>query len=199
VGVGDEFRGVVDSVSTRVIGFDELPRTGGPDPRRDHPDEVLWQLYTSGTTGVPKGAMLTHRNLYACMPGIGIEVPEMREGGRALVAMPLYHIGGCGWAAAAMWPGSTLVVVREVIPDQLLRTIVDDRTETALLDPAALLFLTQVPGVETADFSALQRVLYGASPITPELLTRCIQLLKCRFTQVYGLTETTGAITALRH
>lgn len=197
--VGEEFRALADSVSTRVLGVDELPRGNPVDPRRDRPEEVVWQLYTSGTTGLPKGAMLTHANLYAAMPGIAIEAPEIREGARALVAMPLYHIGGCGWALAAMWAGCTCVVVRDIVPDQLVATIVEERINAAFLVPAVLLFLSQVPGVEHADFSALQRILYGASPITTELLSRCLDLFGCRFTQVYGLTETTGAITALRH
>jgi acyl-CoA synthetase (AMP-forming)/AMP-acid ligase II len=160
---------------------------------------VVWQLYTSGTTGIPKGAMLTHRNLYAGWPAILLECPEMREGSRALVAMPMYHIGGCGWAGAALYAGATLVVVREIIPQQLLQTIVEERIESAFLVPAALLFLSQLPGIDSADFSHLRRILYGASPITPELLTRCIELFKADFTQVYGLTETTGAISALQH
>ena len=196
---GEEFRGLADGVDTRVIGFDELPRGDGPDPRLDRPGEVVWQLYTSGTTGIPKGAMLTHENLFACMPGISIEAPEMTEGTRCLVAMPLYHIGGCGWAAAGMYAGATLVVVREIVPADLLRTLVEERVGCGFLVPAVLLFLSQVPGVESADLSALDRLFYGASPITPELLSRCIQLFGCRFTQVYGLTETTGAITSLRH
>ena len=197
--VGDEFRASADGVATRVLGFDELPRVDGEDPRLDRAGEVVWQLYTSGTTGIPKGAMLTHENLFGCMPGISIEAPEISEGSRWLVAMPLYHIGGCGWAAAGMYAGCTLVVVREFVPADVLRTLVEERVGCAFLVPAALLFLTQVPGVETADFSNLQRMFYGASPITPELLSRCIELFGCQFTQVYGLTETTGAITTLRH
>jgi acyl-CoA synthetase (AMP-forming)/AMP-acid ligase II len=115
------------------------------------------------------------------------------------VAMPLYHIGGCGWAGAALYAGSTLVVVREIVPQRLLQTIVDEKVECGFLVPAVLLFLSQLPGIEDADLSHLHRILYGASPITPELLVRCIELFGCEFTQVYGLTETTGAISALQH
>ena len=195
----DELRSVAEPLGVPLARTEELPRARGDDPRLDGEDDVVWQLYTSGTTGVPKGAMLTSANLYVTLPGLLMEAPELREGAVSLVAMPMYHIGGCGWATAMMFGGTTMVVVRDIVPDELLRTIVDERVECAFLVPAVLLFLTMVPGVETADFSALQRIFYGASPITPDLLSRCIELFRCRFTQVYGLTETTGAFTALRH
>jgi len=195
--VGEEFRTSADQVSCRVLGFGELPRDGG-DPRRDSEEAVTWQLYTSGTTGLPKGAMLSNRNLFGLTGTIGFEAPELTEGARALVAMPLYHIGGCGWALAVLTMGATAVVVREVIPQELLRVIADERVNSGFLVPAVLLFLTQLPDVQSADFSSLRNILYGASPISQELLRRSIDVFKCRFTQVYGLTETTGAITALR-
>ncbi len=195
--VGEEFRTSADQVSCRVLGFGELPRDGG-DPRRDSEEAVTWQLYTSGTTGLPKGAMLSNRNLFGLTGTIGFEAPELTEGARALVAMPLYHIGGCGWALAVLTMGATAVVVREVIPQELLQVIAEERVNSGFLVPAVLLFLTQLPDVQSADLSSLRNILYGASPISQELLRRSIEVFNCRFTQVYGLTETTGAITALR-
>ncbi|MBJ7598866.1 MAG: acyl-CoA synthetase [Candidatus Nephthysia bennettiae] len=196
---GEQFGGSVGEVRCRTLGFAELPRAEGGDPHLDQEDAVTWQLYTSGTTGVPKGAMLTNRNLLGLVGPLGFEVPEVVEGSRSLVAMPLYHIGGSGWALAALAYGATAVVVREVLPAELLKIIVAQRVETGFLVPAVLLFMTQLPGVEESDFSALKNVVYGASPISQELLRRSIDTFRCRFTQVYGLTETTGAITALRH
>ncbi|HXM55590.1 MAG TPA: AMP-binding protein [Candidatus Dormibacteraeota bacterium] len=196
--VGDELRASADRVTCRVLGFGELPRGEG-DPGRDREEAVAWQLYTSGTTGLPKGAMLTNRNLLGLIGPLGWEAPELVEGARALVAMPLYHIGGCGWALAVLTQGCTAVVIREVVPPELLRVLAEQRVNSAFLVPAVLLFLTQVPGVESTDFSALRNIHYGASPISQELLVRSIEVFRCRFTQLYGLTETTGAITALRH
>ena len=76
----------------------------GTDPRRDTEDDVVWQLYTSGTTGLPKGALLTNRALFAGASSTQYEFPELHQGGRALVAMPLYHIGGCGSQAFYLGP-----------------------------------------------------------------------------------------------
>ena len=196
--VGDEFRASADQVGCRVLGFGELPRGAG-DPQRDREDAVTWQLYTSGTTGLPKGAMLTNLNLLGLIGPLGFEAPELQEGARGLVAMPLYHIGGCGWGMAVLTQGCTAIVLREVVPQELLQVLVEQRVNSAFLVPAVLLFLTQVPGVEQLDFSALRNILYGASPISQDLLLRSIDVFKSRFTQVYGLTETTGAFTALRH
>jgi acyl-CoA synthetase (AMP-forming)/AMP-acid ligase II len=86
-----------------------------------------------------------------------------------------------------------------VVPQELLQVLVEQRVNSAFLVPAVLLFLTQAPGIEQVDFSALHNIHYGASPISQELLLRSIDVFKSRFTQLYGLTETTGAITALRH
>jgi acyl-CoA synthetase (AMP-forming)/AMP-acid ligase II len=197
--VGEEFRASADQVGCRVMSFGELPRGAEVDPRRDDENAVVWQLYTSGTTGMPKGAMLSNLNLLGLVGPLGWEAPELQEGARGLVAMPLYHIGGCGWALAVVTQGCTAVVVREVVPQDLLQVLVEQRVNSAFLVPAVLLFLTQVPGVEEVDFSALKNIHYGASPISQDLLLRSIDVFKCRFTQLYGLTETTGAITALRH
>ena len=194
---GDNFRGQADAAGVRVLGFNELPRNGG-DPYRDDEGAVMWQLYTSGTTGLPKGAMLTGQNLTGLTSVFATEIPEMRAGGRALVAMPLYHIGGCGWALAAMLTGSCAVLMSEFIPQQVLDNFERQKVETAFLVPAALLFLTSLPESQGRDYSSLRNILYGASPISQAVLQRSIDTFKCKFTQVYGLTETTGAITFLQ-
>jgi acyl-CoA synthetase (AMP-forming)/AMP-acid ligase II len=197
--VSEDLRQNADQVSVRVLGYGELTRVkGGDDPRRDDEDRVTWQLYTSGTTGVPKGAMLTNRNLFAVLGGLPMEIKGFDEYGRSLVAMPLYHIGGCGWALGAMTAGCTAVITRDFIPQDILKVIVEQKVNTAFLVPAALLFLTSLPQSQGADYSSLKNIAYGASPITPELLKRSIQTFGCRFTQVYGLTETTGAVTYLQ-
>jgi acyl-CoA synthetase (AMP-forming)/AMP-acid ligase II len=124
-------------------------------------------------------------------------MPEMREGGRSLVCLPMFHIGGAGWAFWSMQEGMTLVMVREVVPEQLLNIIVEQKIETALLVPAVMLFLTELPASRMSDFSALKHITYGTAPIGPDLLKRCIEIFKCKFCQIYGLTETTGPFTCL--
>jgi len=195
---GAEFKAHGIACGVPAMTFDELPRGGG-DPRRDADGAVSSFFCTSGTTGLPKAAMLTGWNVLNVGDCIGLEMPEIREGGRHLVALPMFHIGGGGWALWAMQQGSTAVIVREIVPEALLKTIVEQKVETMLLAPTLMLFLTELPASRTADFSALKHITYGTAPISPDLLRRSIETFKCRFSQLYGLTETTGPITALSH
>ncbi len=195
---GPEFKATGAATGVSTMTFADLPR-GGEDPRRDADGAVSAQFCTSGTTGLPKGAMLTGWNLLNVGSAGALESPEMRQGGRSLVCLPLFHIGGTIWAIWAMQTGSTVVIVRDPLPNVLLNTMVEQRIESALLVPTLMLLMTELPASRTADFSALKLISYGTAPISPDLLRRAIETFKCRFLQVYGLTETTGPFTALSH
>src|SRR5438445_3317528 len=174
-----------------------LARREACDPGRPPaPGDVAMQLYTSGTTGLPKGAMLTNANLGTLLPYVG---PwwHVDETSVNLVCMPLFHIGGSGWALVGMGQGCHSILVREFVPQEILVTLERDRVTSALFVPAMLQFLTAVPGAEELDYAALRAIVYGASPITNEVLVRSMKTFRCPFIQVYGLTETTGAITQL--
>jgi fatty-acyl-CoA synthase len=195
---GPEFKTNGAAAGVRTMTFDELPR-GGEDPKRDRDGAISTQFCTSGTTGLPKGAMLTGWNMLNTGLCLALEMPELRERCRSLVAMPMFHLGGAGWAIWSMQEGATLVIVREVVPRSLLKIIVEQRIETALLVPAVMLFLCELPESKTVDFSSLKHIIYGTAPISPEVLRRSIDTFKCRFSQIYGLTETTGPFTSLAH
>ncbi|HXY43531.1 MAG TPA: long-chain-fatty-acid--CoA ligase [Acidimicrobiales bacterium] len=160
-------------------------------------DDVCMQLYTSGTTGRPKGVMLSNRNLATAVSAAG-DTFRVDASTVSLVAMPLFHIGGSGWALCGMSRGGRSIVLRDVEPTEILRLIDSEGVTESFLVPAVLMFLLQAPTLETTDLSSLRNIFYGASPIGEELLARCLAAFGCDLTQVYGLTETTGAITALR-
>jgi long-chain acyl-CoA synthetase len=111
--------------------------------------------------------------------------------------MPLFHIGGSGWAVAGMLRGGHSILLREVDPAQILQVIPKYSITHAFLVPAVLQFLLMMPDVHDADFSCLRMIAYGAAPITDKVLTECLATFGCDFVQLYGLTETTGAITQL--
>ncbi len=160
------------------------------------PSDVAMQLYTSGTTGMPKGAMLTNRNLGALVPYVS-PMWSLDATSVNVVAMPLFHIGGSGWALCGMWNGCHSLLFRDFIPQEVLAAIQQHRVTNALFVPAMLQFLFAMPGAADGDYSSIRSIVYGASPITNEVLLRSMQTFRCDFIQVYGLTETTGAITQL--
>jgi acyl-CoA synthetase (AMP-forming)/AMP-acid ligase II len=160
-------------------------------------DDIAVQMYTSGTTGRPKGAQLTHANFMQLLPRAIGGWGHWRASDSNLVCMPLFHIAGSGWGLVGLYAGACNVVLREVDPKAILSAIARHRVTKALFVPAVILFLLQQPDCAQTDFSSLELVVYGASPIPLELLQRALQTFGCAFAQVYGLTETTGAITYL--
>ncbi len=159
-------------------------------------DDVCYQLYTSGTTGLPKGVELTQRNMMAAMD-VGAREWSIDGESVNLVAMPLFHIAGSGWGIAGFCQGAESILVYEMDPAEILRLIETHGVTNSLFVPAVLQILSSFPGVEETDFSRLRKIVYGASPISEEVLVRSMKVFGCDFVQVYGLTETTGAITVL--
>ena len=160
------------------------------------PTDTAVQFYTSGTTGLPKGAELINRNFSAMMP-LWTKEWLLAPGVPNLVCLPMFHIGGAGWGIAGLFAGATNHVMREFVPAQILEAIQRERLQIMLLVPAMILFLIQAPQIRETDLSSLRLIVYGASPIPAELLKQAMTIFPCGFQQVYGLTETTGAITVL--
>ena len=154
------------------------------------------QFYTSGTTGLPKGAELTNTN-FAFMFEQWTRSWLMKPGTATIVCLPMFHIGGSGWGIAGLFAGATNHVMREFVPANVLATIEQERIEVMLLVPAMILFLVQAPQIRETDLSSLRLIVYGAAPIPADLLKQAMAIFGCGFQQVYGLTETTGAITLL--
>ena len=159
-------------------------------------EDTCYQLYTSGTTGLPKGVELTNRNFFS-MLGVASKAWSFDTESVNLVAMPLFHIAGSGWGFAGLYNGGTNVLLREVNPSEILKIIEKHRITNALLVPAVFQFLLMTPGLDTTDFSSLRSIVYGASPITEDVLVGTMKATQVPLVQVYGLTETTGAITLL--
>ncbi len=160
------------------------------------PADTCYQLYTSGTTGRPKGVELTHANLLASMRAGG-EAWGVNQDTVNLVAMPFFHIAGSGWGIAGMCYGAESVLVSKLDPMVVLKLIEEHRVTSALFVPVVLQILTSVPGVEDMDLSSLSTIAYGASPISEDTLKRSMEVFGCGFVQVYGLTETSGAISLM--
>lgn len=211
--VGPDFVPILDAIESTLTTVKTILVIGGHPKHEDFEswvsrqslgdpnvasadDDVAFQLYSSGTTGRPKGVMLTNHNFFALLP-LAKDMWELSDDTVNLIAMPLFHIGGGGWAMAGMYEGCSSVILRDLDPAYLIQLIGERRITHGFLVPAALQFMLMMPGAETADYSSLKVIVYGASPISEEVLARSVEVFKCKFWQTYGLTETTGAIINL--
>lgn len=164
------------------------------------PNDCALQLYTSGTTGRPKGAMLSHRNLLGGRQQAAeakMDWNDWTPEDISLVAMPVAHIGGSGWGMVGLVNGAKAIVAREFDPLKVLDYIERDRASKMFMVPAALQIVVRQPRAKSVDFSRLKYILYGASPIPLDLLRECMEVFGCGFVQQYGMTETCGTIVYL--
>jgi len=160
------------------------------------PSDTCYQLYTSGTTGLPKGVETTHNNLLAALRD-GLAPLEMHAQSVNLVCMPLFHISGSGWGVMGIFAGARSILLRDVDLQEILRVIPTYRITHSVFVPAVLQFLLAQPNVGEIDYSSLHTIVYGASPITEQVLIGAMKTFGARFFQVYGLTETSGGVTML--
>ncbi len=159
-------------------------------------DDTSIQLYTSGTTGLPKGVELSNRN-FGASAGPVAGMMGLSSDSVVLHVLPLFHIGGSGVAVVGLLSGAINVVHRDVDPARIFADIPGHGVTASFMVPALLQAMTSIPGASDVDFSSLQTMFYGASPITEEVLVASMALLKCPHAQAYGLTETNGVITWL--
>lgn len=162
-------------------------------------DDVIIQMYTSGTTGRPKGALLTHRNVINNALQGSLTTGEVAApGDRFLLIAPLFHAAGLVSAFIAMVFGCTAVIHADYNPVGMIETLAKENIAGVTVVPVMLQFsLMMVPNIRDYDFSHLKRISYGASPISEDLLRQCLDIFKCQFVQAYGQTEATAALTCL--
>ena len=197
--LSDEARrcATVRLVITLGAGYDAW-RAAAPATDPGHvgqPDDVALLLYTSGTTGLPKGVMLTNHGM-SFTQRLG-EAWGMNRRSVNLVAMPMFHIGGSGYGSSTMSVGGHTVLMREVNTAQVIETIEKYRVTHTFLVPTVVQAMLQTPGIESADLSSLQLLMYGAAPIGEVLLRRALDRLRCGFMHAYGMTESSGTVVVL--
>jgi long-chain acyl-CoA synthetase len=164
------------------------------------PDTPVAQLYTSGTTGLPKGVVLAHRSFFAIRDALaseGLDWIDWRAGDIALIGIPGFHIGGLWWATQNLNAGTTIVAMRTFAARQAVDLIRDLGITTACVVPAMLRMMLTEPGVGARNFTTLRKTVYGGSPISEALLEESLAVLDCEFAQIYGLTETGNTAVCL--
>ena len=192
---------VAEAIGMEAERFDAWRDAAPPAPLpRVAPAGVAIQLYTSGTTGLPKGVMLSHANLLEgrrAAAEAGMDWNEWREDDVGLVAMPLGHIGGVGWALVSLLHGATTTIHREFAPAAVLDALSHGGVSKVFLVPTAIQMLLMLPDAARRSYPRLRHMLYGASPIALDLLRQATAVFGCGFAQQYGMTETCGTIVYL--
>jgi long-chain acyl-CoA synthetase len=210
--VGLEFASAIESIESDLSTVTTIVALGDHDRWSDYeswlaaqpdedphatvsPDDIAFLIFTSGTTGLPKGAMMTQRGFFAAFNALDRWCLDPSS--VSLAMMPMFHFAGSGWSLLSLSLGCRTVLLRDVDPSRILQVIPEFGVTNIVMPPAVIQFLLATPGVERTDFSSLRAILYGGSPITETVLVNATERFGCEFIQLYGLTETAGGVAQL--
>ncbi|MEN9315276.1 MAG: hypothetical protein RIS35_1669 [Pseudomonadota bacterium] len=193
--------GLVKTVSTETLAGDTAPsgnesfagwraRFEPVDPgHQSLPDDTTLQLYSSGTTGLPKGVEISNRGLLATLamyePMIGFD----GERSVMLNVLPTFHIAGACNLVMPLAAGARNVFFPEFDPTKAVEAIDAHGITHTFLVPAMILFMLQSPAAKTGNFSSLEVIAYGGSPSPETVLSNALATFRCGLFQVYGMTE----------
>ena len=194
-----------------VIAFDPAAADGGPthdalvagaagerDEAEIEEHDTTILMYTSGTTALPKGVMLTHHDFTTYVCGT-VELADGSPRGTALVCVPLYHIAGATAAMTTLFAGRKLVLMRQFDAATWLRLVEEERVTHAFLVPTMVKQLLDAPELGTRDLSSLQSLAYGGAAMPLAVVRRAIDAFppSVGFVNAFGQTETTSTLTIL--
>lgn len=165
------------------------------EPELDEQD-LFWIMYTSGTTGYPKGVMITHKNVLTDALD-DMYAYRMRKDDAMLVTPPLYHAAGTAISYSAMFVGAKIVIMKKWDSGEALDIIENEKITASWINGAMLTDLLNSPALKTKDYSSLRSVMYAGSPMPVELLKRAFPVFGKIFWGLYGLTENTSSATCL--
>jgi len=157
-------------------------------------DDVAHLYYTSGTTGRPKGVMLSHKNV--CSHALAaIAELHLTDRDNWIHVAPLFHLADAWATFAITLVGGKHVVATDFDPPLVLSAIQDEKVTITNMIPTMLNMLVNTPDVDTYDFSSLRALLSGGASIAPEVVRRIMETFRCDYIQTYGMTETSPYLT----
>ena len=189
----------MDQRSAGTAFYDDLLVPAEDESTQTEVDDkdVAVLLYTSGTTGTPKGVQLSH-GAFSSYVLANVEPPIPGVTHSILMALPLHHVAGIQTVLASFFGGRTIVLMAQFEPGEWLRTAQTHRVNRALLVPTMLKALIDYPTFSHFDLSSLQVITYGAASMPLETITRAIELMPwVKFFNAFGQTETASSIAVL--
>lgn len=191
------FEEVANQLRALLVGtnkLEEIYQQKAPEPRYEtHDDEPILMMYTSGTTGKPKGALISHINLQAASIGLTHTI-DWWEKDRFLMVAPFFHIGGFAPLVTNVHVGATMILMEDFHPVEAWKLIERHKITTMMSVPAMLAFMLKTYPAIKSDISSIRNISCGASAVPAPLILGFRQL-GIPIQQVYGMTEFTGAIT----
>ncbi len=185
-----------ESPFTGAISYDRLLEAEPYESACGDENDLFGIYYTGGTTGLAKGAMLTHKNIvsnaFHLTSTMGLSGDQL-----ALHSAPMFHLADGAINFAITMGGGGHVLVKAFEPTAVLQAVARYKTTCTLWVPTMINMLMNHPDVTDFDLSSLQLVFYGASPISPDLLRKASTVFGCDFAQVYGMTEAGPILTIL--
>ena len=188
--------GVGEDAPEGTIAYDELAATGPVELAEPASEDMAAIFYTGGTTGLPKGAMLTHRNLTANAQHV-IAVADVTQRDRYLHAAPQFHLADGAMAYSLTWVGGAHVFLPAFDPLPVVAAMASEAVTLSLLVPTMISLCVASGALADHELDALRLVLYGASPMPSEVQRQAVAAFGCGFIQVYGMTEGAPAVTYL--
>ena len=192
----------LDAASKDWPAYEHWLKDASEDPLHTmiQAEDVAVQMYTSGTTGHPKGVQLAHYSFFAIARAFAQQNQRWIGWNRqdiSLIALPLFHIGGLWWAIRGLVAGAENVLLESFIATEAIRTIAAYGVTKTCLVPAMMQAMLAEPSCRDTGFSTLDTIVYGGSPIAETLLTKAIDTFGCDFVQIYGMTETGNCAVCL--
>ncbi len=182
------------------LGYEQLLGEASPEellyPAGDDEDTTVL-MFTAGTTGVPKGVMLSHQSFTSYLLS-NVEPPDAEAEERNLLSVPLYHIAGLQSVLAGIYGGRTLVMMHQFEPLEWMTLVEQERPARTMLVPTMLKQLMEHPRFYDFDLSSLEVITYGAAPMPLPVIRQAIaEFPRARFINAFGQTETASTITML--
>lgn len=183
-------------VSPKMLNYDDLLRQYEPRlPVGVLPDDDFLHLYTSGTTGRPKGVPQTHAMHLSQRAQWEARLGPVPHDDRSLVFMPCFHAAGITFPLFAIGYGTSIELHRAADPAKIMQSLMSGRISSTAMVPTLMAMM--LPKLQPGLFPSLKRIHYGASSIDPTLLERVMAVFGCDLIQIYAATETTSALSIL--